>query len=227
MLQKKSKKADLENSRAIFSKIGLVVALSLTLLAFEWKSKPDVGTADRFFVETVFDEDVIFSIPREEKKPEIVQARVLEILNIVPNDVAIDKEFIDFNPEVKPGAGINFDYIYNDREKIIDDPPFIAVEDMPLFNGGKPEKEFVKYISQNLEYPGIPAENGVGGRVIVQFVVNEKGKIVDAHIIVSVDPELDKEALRVINSSPLWTPGKQRGKPVKVLYTFPINFVLQ
>jgi len=227
MLQKKSKKADLENSRAIFLKIGLVTALSLTLLAFEWKSKPDEGLLDRFFVESVFEEEVVVSIPREEVKPEIVTPKVIEILNIVPNDIAIDKNFIDFGWEVNPDASISFNNKFEDPETVPDDNPFIAVEDMPLFNGGKPEKEFVKYISQNLVYPGIPAENGVGGRVIVQFVVNNKGKVVDAHVIVSVDPELDKEALRVINSSPLWTPGKQRGKPVKVLYTFPINFVLQ
>ena len=84
-----------------------------------------------------------------------------------------------------------------------------------------------KYIGQNLRYPEIAAENGISGRVIVQFAVNKVGTVVDAKVVRSVDPALDKEAIRVVMSSPKWTPGKQRGKAVKVLFTFPINFVLQ
>jgi protein TonB len=98
---------------------------------------------------------------------------------------------------------------------------------MPTFNGGDPATEFRKYIAQNLRYPEIAAENGISGRVIVQFAVNKMGSVVDAIVVRSVDPALDKEAIRVVMSSPKWTPGKQRGKAVKVLFTFPINFVLQ
>ena len=98
---------------------------------------------------------------------------------------------------------------------------------MPTFNGGEPAIEFRKYIAQNLRYPDIAAENGISGRVIVQFAVNSKGRIVDAVVVAGVDPALDKESIRVVMTSPPWTPGKQRGKAVKVLFTFPINFVLQ
>jgi TonB family protein len=103
---------------------------------------------------------------------------------------------------------------------------FYVVEDMPIFNGGDPATEFRKYIGENLQYPESAAKNGVSGRVIVQFAVNEKGKVVDAVVIRGVDPALDKEALRLVNSSPDWTPGRQKGKAVKVLFTFPLNFVL-
>jgi len=106
-----------------------------------------------------------------------------------------------------------------------DEEVFNVVDDMPTFNGGDPAPEFRKYIGQNLQYPEIAAEKGIGGRVIVQFAVNKYGKVVDAKIIRSVDPALDKEAIRVVMSSPDWTPGRQRGKAVKVLFTFPINFV--
>ena len=104
---------------------------------------------------------------------------------------------------------------------------FYIVEDMPVFNGGDAAIEFRKFIAQNLQYPARAAENGTEGRVIIQFTVNSRGKVVDAMVVRSVDPDLDKEALRVVNSSPEWEPGKQKGKAVNVLFTFPINFVTQ
>ena len=122
---------------------------------------------------------------------------------------------------LEPGSSIGF-HPHIDEEEV-----FYIVEDMPTFNGGDPATEFRKYIGQNLRYPEIAAENGISGRVIVQFAVNKVGTVVDAKVVRSVDPALDKEAIRVVMSSPKWTPGKQRGKSVKVLFTFPINFVLQ
>jgi TonB family protein len=103
---------------------------------------------------------------------------------------------------------------------------FFIVEEMPTFAGDDPAIEFRKYIAQNLQYPEIASENGISGRVIIQFAVDSHGKVVDAIVVRGVDDALDKEALRLVNSSPDWTPGKQKGKPVKVLFTFPINFVL-
>ncbi len=103
---------------------------------------------------------------------------------------------------------------------------FIIVEDMPKFRGGD-HNAFQAWIQRNLRYPEIAVENGISGRVFVKFAVNTEGKVVDAKVVRGVDPALDKEALRVINSSPKWDPGKQRGKPVKVQFTFPVVFILQ
>jgi protein TonB len=114
------------------------------------------------------------------------------------------------------------------EEKRIPEPEvFIKVEEMPTFNGGDPAIEFWKYIVSNLKYQEITAENGVMGKVTIKFVVNAEGRVVDAEIVKGADPALDKEALRVVSSSPLWTPGKQRGKAVNVMFFFPINFLLQ
>lgn len=107
-----------------------------------------------------------------------------------------------------------------------DDAVFYIVEEMPLFNGGDPALEFRKFIAQNLQYPISAAENGEQGRVIVQFAVNPYGEVENAIIVRSVTPALDREAIRVVTSSPPWTPGKQRGENVTVIFTFPINFVL-
>ena len=104
---------------------------------------------------------------------------------------------------------------------------FYIVEEMPTFNGGDAAEEFRKYIAVNLKYPEIAIQNRISGRVIVQFTINSEGKVVDAVLVRSVDPALDKEAIRVVMSSPEWTPGKLRGKDVSVLFTFPINFSLQ
>ena len=126
--------------------------------------------------------------------------------------------------------------VTNPHEGVIESPAetdpveheiFYIVEDMPVFNGGDAAIEFRKFIAQNLQYPARAAENGTEGRVIIQFTVNSRGKVVDAMVVRSVDPDLDKEALRVVNSSPEWEPGKQKGKAVNVLFTFPINFVTQ
>lgn len=82
-------------------------------------------------------------------------------------------------------------------------------------------------LGKNIKYPTISQENGVQGKVIVQFVVNKDGSIVDPVVVRSVDPYLDKEALRVIKTMPKWKPGKQRGKAVRVKYTVPVTFKLQ
>ncbi len=109
----------------------------------------------------------------------------------------------------------------NDDEEV-----FFIVEDMPGFRGGG-QDEFRQYISENLRYPQTAAENGVAGRVFVQFVVKADGSVADARIVRGIDPSLDREAMRVVMSSPKWDPGRQRGEPVSVAFTFPINFVLE
>jgi TonB family protein len=115
---------------------------------------------------------------------------------------------------------------FDDTESPFVEDLYYIVDEMPTFNGGEAGVEFRKYIADNLKYPKIAAENRVSGRVIVQFTVNTEGQVVNAVVVRSIDPALDKEALRVILSSPKWTPGKQDGKETNVLFTFPINFVL-
>ncbi|MFC2115741.1 energy transducer TonB, partial [Bacteroidota bacterium] len=113
-----------------------------------------------------------------------------------------------------------------EEEEVAEELIFFIVEDMPSFQG-KGQEGFRSWIAKNLRYPEIAAENGISGKVYVQFAVNSKGQVVDAVVVRGVDPALDKEAVRVVMSSPKWAPGKQRGKAVKVQFTFPINFVLQ
>ena len=105
------------------------------------------------------------------------------------------------------------------EEKVYD-----VVEEMPQFPGG-PSALF-EYLSNNLQYPVVAEENGVQGRVIVTFIVEKDGSISNAKVVKAVDPSLDKEAIRLVESMPNWIPGKQNGEPVRVKYTVPVTFRL-
>lgn len=228
MKAKKSKKVDLENKRGMFLQIGLVAVLAIVLLAFEWTTRPEKDSEEMLVAETTYEVEEMQVTRREQPPPpEPEQQQVTEILNIVEDDVEIEDEF-DFDVEADASTEFEFTGFVDDMEEEFEEEQvFYIVEDMPTFNGGDPAVEFRKYIGQNLRYPEIAAENGISGRVIVQFAVNKNGRVVDAVVVAGVDPALDKEAIRVVMASPPWSPGKQRGKAVKVLFTFPINFVLQ
>ena len=111
------------------------------------------------------------------------------------------------------------------KQQVEENKVFDVVEQMPSFPGGM--GALMSWLSQNIKYPVIAAENGVQGRVIVQFVVEKDGSITDVKVAKSVDPSLDKEAARVVSSMPKWTPGKQNGSAVRVKYTVPVTFKLQ
>ena len=111
------------------------------------------------------------------------------------------------------------------KQQVEENKVFDVVEQMPSFPGGM--GALMSWLSQNIKYPVIAAENGVHGRVIVQFVVEKDGSITDVKVAKSVDPSLDKEAARVVSAMPKWTPGKQNGSAVRVKYTVPVTFKLQ
>ena len=102
---------------------------------------------------------------------------------------------------------------------------FDVVEEQPSFPGG--QGALMQWLRDNIKYPVIAAENGIEGRVIVQFVVSKTGSISDVRVARGVDPSLDKEAVRVVSNMPKWTPGKQNGTTVNVRYTLPVTFKLQ
>jgi TonB family protein len=156
-------------------------------------------------------------LKEEERIPITPPAEDLEIINIVDYDEE-DEEVID----VVQDDFEEFDAEEDEEEEMV----FIIVEDMPKFQGGD-QNEFRRYVQENLQYPDSAVAKGISGKVFVQFVVNSRGKVVNTKIVRGVDPYLDNEALRVINSSPLWEPGTQRGRPVSVQFTFPVVFVLQ
>ena len=103
--------------------------------------------------------------------------------------------------------------------------PFVVVEEMPMFPGG--DAALLTYIGEHTNYPEVAKENNIQGRVIVRFCVTSKGGVSQVSVLKGVDPELDKEAVRVVGTLPTFKPGKQGGKPVPVWYMVPITFTLK
>lgn len=225
---KKSDKANIEKKKGLFLQIGLVTVLALLLIAFEWTTR-EVGTASLGELSDVVMEEEIIPITRPEEiqpPPPPPPPQVTEVLNIVEDDVEIEDELIIDDVEARADTRVEFSQMIMEEEEEAEPEIFFVVEDMPDFQGGGQEA-FRRWIAENLKYPTMAAESGIQGRVFVQFVVNEDGSVSDATVVRGVDPILDREAIRVVMASPKWTPGRQRDQPVRVAFTFPINFVLQ
>jgi periplasmic protein TonB len=227
---KKSPKADLENKRNLLLTIGLVLSLGIILFAFEWKTAPKkTGSLGQIQTQEVEEEIIPITREQEVKPPEPPPPKVVEVLNIVDDDVDIDDELeiedTDADDQTIIDVGPVVTTAQEEEEEEEEAKVFFIVEDMPEFPGG--EAALRAFIANAIKYPVIAQENGIQGKVYVTFVVDADGGISDARIARGVDPSLDQEALRVVNMLPKWKPGKQRGKPVRVSYTVPINFVLQ
>lgn len=146
----------------------------------------------------------------ENKKLEDIDPETIQSLSVLKDEKAIQK----YGDKGKNGVV----EITLKKEKEV----FIVVEEMPEYPGGV--KALQEYVRINLQYPKIALENGIVGQVTVGFTVAEDGSVTDAKVVGGVDPSLNQEALRIVNSMPKWTPGKQRGMPVSVKYEMPINF---
>ncbi|MBE6245115.1 MAG: energy transducer TonB [Bacteroidales bacterium] len=227
---KKSPKANLENKKTLFREIGLIAALALVLLVFEW-STTDKEVSSLAANTTVITDEEQAPITQETPPPPPEQIRepvMTEELQIVENDVKVETDFIstddsDQKIEIKPYVEAK---PVEEEVEVEEEIPFAIVEDKPTFQG-KDANEFTKWVYNNIEYPEIAKENGIQGRVTVQFTIDKDGSVKDVKVLRGVDSSLDKEAVRVIQKSPKWSPGKQRNKPVKVKYTFPIIFQLR
>ena len=225
---KKSPKADLESKRNIFVQIGLVVSLGLCLLAFEWTTKVDQASSLGSVTQQEVEDEIIPITRQEEVKPPPPPPppKVVEVLNIVEDDTEIEDELEIEDTEADDQTVIDVaPVIQEEEEEEAEGQVFFIVEDMPEFPGG--ELALRKFIANAVKYPVIAQENGIQGKVYINFVVDKDGSVTNARVARGVDSSLDKEAIRVVNSLPKWKPGKQRGKAVRVSYTVPINFVLQ
>ncbi len=222
---KKNPKLDLRQYSGLFLQIGFVVSLGIMLLAFNMTQR-EKSTSNLGELEDVLAEEEIIPITRQQEikpPPPPEPPKVTEVLNIVEDDVEIEDELEIEDTEADQETAVEIVEI--EEEEIEEEAQvFFIVENMPEFPGG--DVELRKHIAQNIQYPEIAKENGIQGRVFIQFVVNQKGEVEQVKVVRGVDPSLDKEAIRVIQNLPKWTPGSQRGKPVRVSFTVPINFQL-
>ena len=229
METKKTIKANLEKAKTMNLLMGVIVALSLLFVSFEW------GTTEV----KVFDE---ISRPFEPEPPlppitppdapqppppPPARVEIPVVINEVPDTQDTPDTFDpgteptdDPNPPMPPGTGE-----FKESDEVEENKVFVVVETMPKFPGG--DAALMSFIAQSIKYPVTAIERGLEGRVICSFVIDKDGTITDVEVLRGIDVSLDKEAVRVIGMMPKWSPGMQRDKTVRVKYTLPINFRLQ
>ena len=226
---KKSEKANLENKKLLFVEIGLVISLLITFIAFEWTQKETKVSVLEDSTEVVLEEEII-PITSETPPPPPAAPKIpilSDQIDIVDDEIELDDDmFMNLEDDASLGVEI-MDYVEVEEEVVEEEAiPFQLVEEKPSFQGGD-ANQFSKWVNQRLVYPEIAKENGVQGRVTLQFTVEKDGSVTKVKVLRGVDPSLDKEAVRVVSMSPKWKPGKQRDRAVPVTYTFPVIFQLR
>ena len=222
---KKNPKVDLQNKKGIFLEIGLIIALAFCVVAFSLgQSKKSIEIIEVSGPEVEMDL-VDITKPEEPKTQAPVKQAVKlisDFIKVVKNDTKIETEF-DF-------ADFTEDEIVVEEievvEEVAEEAAFIKVEVMPSFMGGD-LNTFRMWVAQEFKIPAIAAENGIQGKVVVQFVIEKDGRLSSIEFLQSPDRVYEDEVRRVLMKSPKWTPGRQRDAVVRVRYILPIGCRLQ
>lgn len=234
MLSRKTPEADLENKRTALRALGFIASLSLLLSALAWTSY-DVAIiqAIDFEADLLEDEEIPVNIVQPPPPPPPPQQTT--VIEIVDDEEEIEEELEIEDIELDEDTEIEI--IEEMEEEVEEDIPFMVVENMPALGDCKSmrgderhqctQMEIIRYVSSNTKYPPIAKDAGIQGTVFVYFVVGKDGKVRDVKVLREVDPRLDKEAIRVVESLPEFEPGEQRGKSVSVQYTIPVKFIIR
>ena len=228
MEAKKSDKANLEKTKTMFTLLGLVISISIVILAFEWKSYDEKEEAMQLTQVVQEVEEMVIQTRQEETPPppeEPQQAETTEF-EIVDDDQELKNEFSietfenTGNAEefIPTGAGVE-EVVEEEAQTI-----FIVVEESASFPGGI--QEMTNFIKNNLKYPQQARETGTQGKVFVTFVVERDGSLTDVKVLRDIGSGCGEEAVRVVKSMPKWKPAKQRGKPVRMQFNLPVAFTL-
>ncbi|TNE81993.1 MAG: energy transducer TonB [Bacteroidetes bacterium] len=220
---RKYPEVDVRRKADIFFMIGLIASLGLTLGAFSITTHDEVEQQEQ--AELIDDEpEEVMDITRQEQPPpppppppqtiEVIEDdSEVEEAEIESTETNQDDEIIEYVPEQVEVA-----------EATKEPEVFTVVEDMPEFPGG--QGELFKYLQKNLEYPPLAKENNIQGRVVIEFVIDENGRITSPRVVKDIGWGCGEAALKVVKSMPRWKPGKQRNKPVSVRYNLPVRFQL-
>lgn len=243
---KKLPSADLEKYRLTAWLTGLVIVLSIVFFALEYTSSDNASDDMTNQIDDMAQD--FESIPALEQKdmvaaaPAATSSAVTEKINTVKQDNMIDKlNETKLNDDANiTGEGVSSSGLDNSDAKDknddtqalsplpVKDPNnplnFRVVEELPDFPGGM--VEFMKWLRNNLKYPVMAKQQKIEGKVVVSFIVNKDGTTANAKVVTSVDPLLDREALRVVRMLPKWKPGTQKGKPCQTMICIPIVFKL-
>lgn len=224
MKTKKNKEVSLERKRGLFRAIGLLTAATIVLAAFEYRTIKSTSTLEGNIPIPLEEEVAIISIP---EKPEIPKLeKVVDLSFLIDNTAEEDPIEFD-NLEIDPDQAIfaSTDVVF-EVEKIVEiDPPMIIPEVMPEFQGGL--EAMYHYLGTNIKYPKQALDTHTQGRVYLSFIVEKDGSITNIKALNRIEMGCTEEAIRVVKSMPKWKAGEQFGKKVRVIFTLPVNFVLQ
>ena len=223
---KKSRKADLQNKWGLLLEIGLIVALLAVIVAFSYT--PSEHRIDKVDLNYGPIEEEMTDITIQDQKPPEMPKKVemnviTDMLQVVTNDTKIttDVDFAEFDESTEI-----VQQVVVKEEEIVEEEIFVTAETMPSFMGGD-LGVFRNWVQKQLNYPPIAQENGIQGKVIIQFVVEKDGRLTNVQVLSTPDRSLSEEAVRVLQLSPRWSPGKQRNQPVRIKYTLPVDFRIQ
>lgn len=223
MEAKKTEKANLENKSTFFLSIGLLISISLSVMAFEWKQYDETLTSLVGKNTNTF-EEMIEVPPTDVPPPPPPQIQAPVIIE-VPDEKEIEEDLdIKFDVEASEETKIEEVTVVAEEVKEEVDEIFSIVEEPASPKGGMPA--FYKYVFDKMKYPPQARRMGIEGKVFVEFVIGKDGAISDVRAVKGIGAGCDEEAVRVIQGAPAWSPGKQRGKSVKQRMVLPITFKL-
>lgn len=234
MEPKKNPKADLTKNSSLYFVIGLFAVMLFTYVAFEWKTYDEVNDYDiSMNVDDLLDEEVPMTEQIKTPPPPPPPAAP-EIIEVVEDEEEVEETVIESTETSQEEEIVEIEDVEVEEVEEDVDVPFAVIEDVPVFPGCENEsdkracfnKMIQKHIGKNFRYPEIAQEMGVQGRVSVMFVIQKDGSIGNVRMR-GPDKNLEAEAARIINKLPKMTPGKQRGRAVRVPFSIPINFKLQ
>jgi len=234
MEPKKNPKADLTKNSSLYFVIGLSIVLLITWRVIEWKTYKNVYDYEALTVDDDDDDDVpITEQLKTPPPPPPPPPPAPEIIEVIEDEEEIEETVIE-STETDEEEIIEVVEVIEEYEDI--DVPFAVIEDVPIFPGCERVKkserrscfqeQMNKHIKRNFRYPEIAQEMGIQGRVYVNFIISKNGSITNIRMR-GPDKNLEKEAQRIIAKLPRMTPGKQRGRPVRVPFSIPITFRLR
>ena len=236
MQLKKNPKADLTKNSSLYFAIGLAVVLFISWQAIEWKTYEKTGYGyESLNVEDEDDEEVPITEQIKTPPPPPPPPPAPEVIEIVEDEEEVEETVIESTEtDQEEIVEVEDIEVEDDFEDV--DVPFAVIEDVPIFPGCESvaksqrracfQDKMNKHIRKNFRYPEIAQEMGIQGRVYVQFVIAKDGSITSIRMR-GPDKNLEKEAKRIISRLPRMTPGKQRGRAVRVPFSIPITFRLQ
>ncbi|MGK7395654.1 MAG: energy transducer TonB [Candidatus Cyclobacteriaceae bacterium M3_2C_046] len=224
METRKNPSQDLTRKTGMFFNLGLVIALMLVLMAFEWRF---TATETIVTARDLMDHQAIEMVPPTVQPPpppppNVQHPNLIEI----PEDEEIEVDIpFDIDVEVTEETRLE---AYVPLDNVTDEPSeevFVVVEERPTFKGGD-EAKFLEFIARRLKYPDQARRMGIEGKVFVEFIVDKSGRLIDIKVLKGIGAGCDQEAVQAVSASPIWQPGKQRGQPVNVKMVLPFSFKL-